>query len=54
MQLKHFYKNTLIKHILDSQTDNGAVFVPESETRSYAKVGKFLPAFLVGLKMAAS
>jgi hypothetical protein len=31
---------------------NGATFVPVSET-GFVKAGKLLPAFLVGLKMAA-
>jgi hypothetical protein len=47
------YKNTLINHILYSQTNNGAAFVPESET-SFGKAGKLLLVFLVGSKMAAS
>jgi hypothetical protein len=53
VHLKHVYKNHLIKHILHSQTNYGAAFVPESET-SFGKAGKFLPVFLVGFKMAAS
>jgi hypothetical protein len=53
VQLKHFYKNHFMKHILHSQTINGAAFVPEAET-SFGKAGKFLHAFLMGLKMAAS
>jgi hypothetical protein len=52
VQLKHFYKNQSIKQILCSQTNNGAAFVPDPET-SFAKAGKILPSFLVGLKMAA-
>jgi hypothetical protein len=31
VQLKHFYKKQSIKHILCSQSYNGAVFVPDSE-----------------------
>ncbi len=47
-----FYKNQSIKQILCSQTNNVAALVPNLET-SFAKSGIFLPAFLVGLKMAA-
>jgi hypothetical protein len=52
VQLKHFFENHLIKQILHSQTNNGAAFVPESET-IFGKAGKFLPAFLVGFITAA-
>jgi hypothetical protein len=34
VQLKHFYKNQSIDHILCSQTNNGAALVPDSETSS--------------------
>jgi hypothetical protein len=34
VQLKQFYKNQSIKQILCSQTNNGAAFVPDSETRA--------------------
>ncbi len=51
LQLKHFYKKQGIKHILCSQSNNGAAFVPDSET-SLAKAGKIQTAFLVGFKMA--
>jgi hypothetical protein len=47
VQLKHLYKNHLIKHILHSQTNNSAAFVPETET-CFGKAGKFPLAFLVG------
>jgi hypothetical protein len=33
LQLKHFYTNQSIEHILCSQTNNGAAFVPDSEAR---------------------
>ncbi len=33
------------------RTINGAIFVPVAET-GFAKAGKLLPAFVVGLKMA--
>jgi hypothetical protein len=52
VQLKHFFKNQSKKLIHCSQIKNDAAFVPVSET-SFAKDGKFLTAFLVGLKMAA-
>jgi hypothetical protein len=47
VQLKHFYKDNLMEHILHSQTNNGGALVPEAET-SFGNAGKFLPAFLVG------
>jgi hypothetical protein len=40
VQLKHFFKKQSIKHILCFQSNNGAAFVPNSET-SFAKAGKF-------------
>jgi hypothetical protein len=51
VQLKHFYKNQNLTIILRSQK-NGTAFVPVAET-GFVKAGKLLPAFLVGLKMAA-
>jgi hypothetical protein len=52
VQLKHFNKNQSKSSSSVSQTINGATFVPVSEA-SFAKAEKLLPAFLVGLKMAA-
>jgi hypothetical protein len=37
VQLEHFYKKQSIKHILCSQSNNGAAFVPDSET-SFARL----------------
>ena len=34
VQLKHFYKKQSIKHILCSQSNNGAAFVPDYKTNS--------------------
>jgi hypothetical protein len=42
-----------MKHCLHSETFNGVACVPETET-SFGIDGKFLPAFLVGLKITAS
>ncbi len=53
VQLKHFYNIRIkIKIILRTQNTNCAAFVSVSET-GFVKAGKLLPAFLVGLKMAA-
>jgi hypothetical protein len=52
VQLKQFYKKQSIKHILCSRSNNGAAFVPDSET-SLCQSRENRPVFLVGLKMAA-
>ncbi len=52
VQLKHFYKNQSIEHILCSLTNNGAAFVPDSEAS--LKSREISPCFTFRFKNGVS